>query len=161
MSPSSQVVDPYDLYDSPELIQRIKELYSDDHIAVKDIAYCLNTEYAAEGIELNISQSRVEAHIMRLVDDLEIKKRTSAIASPYHAKILVAAQKHCSESDSAFCALDIYWRIHGIKTKQRGLLPSPRQIATVLENSHDFVELKNQSAHRRERVLYTLKVKSR
>ena len=143
-----------DLYDSQELITRIKELYEDPNVPLADISYMLNVEYAAEkGIDLRITRSRVDAHIANLLDTMQMQHRPAAIAPPHVARVKQTVLEYYP--DSEFCAMDIFKRIHGGAVFRRSKIPSIRHICNVLEAA-DWAE-RTQTSDSRDQVHYRLR----
>lgn len=151
------MIDPYELYESKELVDRIKALYADPRVRVNDIADILNQEYGRRGIDLRITQSRVESHIKTLVEYLDVEKRPCMVHPSYAKLVRTAVDAHWEKEHTPFSAYDIYAWIHGNKLPRRRRLPSTYQIANVLENTSYYVKIEQQTAIRRDRLLYVVR----
>ena len=148
----TMMADPYDFYDSPELITRIKELYEDPAVRIAHIHTKLNEEYAAEkGIDLRISPSRVETHIKNLVEAGELVPRAKASHS-FSTSVLKAASE-LSKTKPDFCAIDI---VSYLRTTMRRP-PTVKTTVKLLKNSDLYIRADEDSQERADKMRYKLR----
>lgn len=113
-----QIENICDHYDSPELINRIKELYKEGK-NIREIVGALNEEYRLHGVDLSITDKRVSKHLNRMFADGELEKRFCPARYMYKlwdiARYLERTQGDFSAYDMYRCCSAQYARAPSIK----------------------------------------------
>lgn len=147
--------DIFEIYDSPELINQIKEIYQSGIVNCEKIAKILNDEYRTKGIDLHISAVRVSTHIKHLLIFKEMKMHDQS--NHCHASRIYNAATKLAKTQSCFSAFDIYQEIENSVIRRRSCIPTIGYISKHLENIDWAVKMENQNGVMRNYQKYRLR----